>query len=97
MTYNWTNSDQSVIEISHPIKDIILLTDIPDDAEALQISVENRLGSSLLSEPVKIICDYRGCNSTKTPFVEIFASIFGVLLVVLIVIIVFVYRRLILI
>ena len=62
LTYNWTNSDQSVTDISHLLEYFVILTDIPDDAKAVQISLENRLGLSLFSEPYEIICDYRGCK-----------------------------------
>lgn len=63
LTSNWTNNDRLITDISQSLLEYaFILTGIPDNAESLQISIENRLGSSLLSEPVKIVCDHSGCK-----------------------------------
>ena len=71
LTYYWRNGGSSFININiNELYGTIILDGIPSSAKTIQIIVSNRLGESPLSNPINIVCGYKGCEdsipNTKT-------------------------------
>jgi hypothetical protein len=83
LKYYWTAFDFSSRNISTiELEGIITLKDIPDSAKSIQISVENNLGESPLSDKVDIQCGYKGCESrsSKSLIIGVVCSVVGIVI-----------------
>ena len=80
LTYYWRNGGSSFININiNELYGTIILDGIPSSAKTIQIIVSNRLGESPLSNPINIVCGYKGCEDS-IPNTKTEAIIAGVVL-----------------
>ena len=91
LTYYWTNGGSSFININiNELFGTITLVGIPTSAKTIQIMVSNRLGESPLSNPINIVCGYKGCedsnSNTKTEAIiaGVICSVVGIVMGILI-------------
>ena len=92
LTYYWTNGGSSSININtnELTEGNITLVGIPSSAKTIQIMVSNRIGESPLSNPINIVCGFKGCEdsipNTKTEAIiaGVVCSVAGIVIGILI-------------
>ena len=93
LTYYWRNGGSSFININiNELYGTIILDGIPSSAKTIQIIVSNRLGESPLSNPINIVCGYKGCEDSIAGVI-IAGVISSVLVLSLTIFLVFFIRR----
>ena len=91
ISLQWINLKKRLL-LAENQGEMIKLTDVPMDANNLQISLENKLGLSPLSNLFTIKCGFNGCKSQATAVIS--ASVVSVVVVVsLVVLAIFIIQK----